>query len=157
MTNGRSQDRLPPPSSHIPLGFPDGAEASRSLYFWKLKFHFVFFFLSRVFVPFHFIPLPLVWTAVGTSTFNQNSPFFFSWRIHQKCDPHTPVQNPVIPGAPAPVKHSQIFLHSGASGWWRRRVQLLSPLFLASCPFTSPVLSSPLHFWTLFGHRLYIM
>lgn len=140
----------------LPLTFPTDSlmvqEASRSLYFWNLKFHFVFFcfFLSRVFVSFLYLWFEQLWALQRLTKTLPFLFFFFSWRIHQKCDPPTPVQNPVIPGAAAPVKHSQIFLHSGASDWWRRGVQLWSSLpfpgvlsFHVSCPVLAAPLSRP--------------
>lgn len=66
----------PPHPCHIPLRFPDGADTSRSLYLWKLKIP-ILIFLLRVIVPFHFIGLTLIWTAVGTSAFNKKVWVFF--------------------------------------------------------------------------------
>lgn len=153
MTNGRSQDRLPPPPpSHIPHGFPDGARSLKVTLFLESKIPLCFFFfLSRVFVSFLYLWFEQLWALQRlTKTLPFFFVFFFSWRIHQKCDPPTPVQNPVIPGAAAPVKHSQIFLHSGASDWWRRGVQLWSSLpfpgvlsFHVSCPVLAAPLSRP--------------
>lgn len=158
MTKGRSQDRLPPPSSHIPLGFPDGAEASRSLYFWNLKFHFFFCQESS----FHSIPYLWFEQLLALQRLTKTPHFSFF------------PEDPSEMGSAHPCSKSS---HSWSrcpgqafpniSPFWSIRLmetqspaQLLSPLSwrlvlsrLLSCPRRSPF--TP--FWTLFGHRLYIV
>lgn len=124
----------------VAFPFPDGADTLRSLLL-ENKIPLVFFCWGEVFIPFHFIYLTLIWTAVGTSTFKQNSYFSFLEPCPREAFPN-------------------ISPFSGIS-WWRDRVRLCySPPFM--CPFMSPILlSSQLHFhalwyrfWSPFVHNV---
>lgn len=67
------QPRLPPSSflSHSPSLM---VQIHWGHFFWKIKFHL--FFSVECMSSFHSISFTLIWTAVGTSTFKQNSYFF---------------------------------------------------------------------------------
>lgn len=118
-------------------------------FFWKIKFHLFFFCWGEFFIPFHFIYLTLIWTAVGTSTFKQNSCFFLE-DPSQMQTAH-PCSTSTHSWSPAPEKHSRIFLHSRASadgGTLLSQTLLFSPFYVSfhvsypsflAAPFSRPL------------------
>lgn len=151
------QPRLPPSSflSHSPSLM---VQIHWGHFFWKIKFHL--FFSVECMSSFHSISFTLIWTAVGTSTFKQNS-YLFSWRAHHKCRLPIPVQHPFIPGALPQRSIPQYFSILGHQTDGGTDPTLLFPPFLM-CPFMSPMLlSSQLHFhallyrfWSPFVHNV---
>lgn len=152
----------------LPLTFPSDslmvAVASRSLYFWKRKFHFVFFFSIKSLCS---IPFLYLWFEQlrALQRLTKTPPFCFVFLF---------LEDPSEMRSAHPCSKSS---HSwsrcpgqafpNVSPFWSIRLMetqsptlLLSPLSwrlvlsrLLSCPRRSTFMP----FWTLFGHRLYIM
>lgn len=152
MTNGRSQDRLPPPSSHIPLRFPDGCSSLKVTLFLETKIPLCFFFSIKSLCS---IPFLYLWFEQlrALQRLTKTPPFCFFFF------PGGSIRNAIRPplfkiqSFLEPLPRSSIpkcfsILEHQADGDTESNSAPLSP-FLASCPFTSPVLSSPLHFYAL--------